>query len=107
MNAGTVTESKGDVVTLPQWLIAQAPVVGAWLAYVVEEVLKYKATIDGEYGCCHSPAQIAAGECDTGDPFEALQWLAYPLADRPGWRPEWRPAMTAAQQDAVSEEVRG
>jgi len=64
---------------------------------LIDAVLDYEATIDGEWGCCHSAEQIAAGRCGETSPDEidALRLLAQPYADRPGWREEWRAAPPA------------
>lgn len=60
---------------------------------LVAQVLRYEAKIDGEWGCCHSGDQIAAGQCEETNPneIEALQLLALPYATHPDYREEWRP----------------
>ncbi|MGW1938970.1 DUF6221 family protein [Streptomyces goshikiensis] len=60
---------------------------------LIQEVLRYEAKIDGEWGCCHSREQIAAGLCEEINPddIEALRLLALPYADQPGYREKWRP----------------
>ncbi len=60
---------------------------------ILDEILNFEARIDGEWGCCHSAEDIAAGLCpDPSYMFTAaLRALALPFADRPGFREEWRP----------------
>jgi hypothetical protein len=60
---------------------------------LLDDVLGYESTIDGEWGCCHSGQQIADGKCPEIHPgkIPALRHMAFPYADRPGYRPEWRP----------------
>lgn len=59
---------------------------------MLDEVLKYEAKIDGEWGCCHDPDEIAAGQCAETQPQDvtALRLLALPFADRPGFQESWR-----------------
>jgi hypothetical protein len=61
---------------------------------ILDIALAYEATIDGEWGCCHSADQIAAGRCPETNPDEisAIRVLAAPFADHPDYRAEWRPA---------------
>ena len=59
---------------------------------LIAEVLRYEATIDGEWGCCHSASEIAAGKCrgaNRGIP--ALQHMAAVDSDHPDYRQEWAP----------------
>ena len=58
---------------------------------LIAEAFAYEQQIDGEWGCCHSAAQIEAGECRRipSDEIKALRILAAPYAGREGWRAEW------------------
>jgi hypothetical protein len=58
---------------------------------ILDEVLRYEAKIDGEWGCLHSAEQIGAGQCMEIRPsgVVAIRLLALPYAGRPGWREEW------------------
>lgn len=60
---------------------------------IVDQAYGTAATIDGEWGCCHEPAQIKRGECPSTDmsvdPY--LRHLASVYADHEGYREEWRP----------------
>lgn len=58
---------------------------------LVDEVFQYEATIDGEWGCCHSAESIAAGECQSPDRIPALRLLALPFDQHPGYQESWRP----------------
>lgn len=60
---------------------------------ILVEIFGYEAKIDGEWGCCHSAADIGAGKCPEIDINEiaALRILALPYAGRDGYRDEWRP----------------
>jgi hypothetical protein len=60
---------------------------------ILAEVFAYEAKIDGEWGCCHTAEQIAAGKCPEIRPDEipALRLLALPYAGKPGYQEEWRP----------------
>lgn len=59
---------------------------------ILDEVFRYEERIDGEWGCCHSAEQIAAGECPERGPdnIPALRLLAVPYAGRDDFRAEWR-----------------
>lgn len=60
---------------------------------LIGKIGDYEAKIDGEWGCCHSAADILAGRCPETKVHEitALTLLALPYADRPGYQEEWRP----------------
>ncbi|MFM9629397.1 DUF6221 family protein [Streptomyces galilaeus] len=60
---------------------------------LLTEILRYEAKIDGEWGCCHDPDEIATGQCAETQPQDitALRLLALPFADRPGYQESWRP----------------
>ena len=60
---------------------------------IVQEILKYEAKIDSEWGCCHLMNEIADGLCSERSPasIPALQLLAVSYADHPDYREEWRP----------------
>lgn len=57
---------------------------------IVDEVLKYEATIDGEWGCGHTEEQIAAGGCPEIQVPASLRSLAAVWSDHPDYRAEWR-----------------
>jgi hypothetical protein len=60
---------------------------------VLDEVFRYEATIDAEWGCGHSAEAIRAGKCpdtDVGD-IAALRVLAAVYADHPDYDEAWRP----------------
>jgi hypothetical protein len=59
---------------------------------ILDEILRYEAKIDSEWGCCHSAEAIAAGQCPETKPSDipAIRLLAQPYAGRDGWREEWR-----------------
>jgi hypothetical protein len=59
---------------------------------LLEEVFQYEAKIDGEWSCCHSAGNIAAGLCPNTpvDEITALRILAQPFADRDDFREEWK-----------------
>lgn len=60
---------------------------------IIDVVFRYEAKIDGEWGCCHSAAQIEAGLCPDipADEIPILRLLALPFSSRPGYLEEWRP----------------
>lgn len=60
---------------------------------IIDLAFKCEAKIDGEWGCCHKPAEIRNGDCPQTpvNEIEMLRVLALPYADRPGYREEWRP----------------
>ena len=43
---------------------------------LLDVVLGYEATIDGEWGCCHSAEAIEAGRCEEPDKIQAVQIIA-------------------------------
>jgi hypothetical protein len=67
---------------------------------IVEAAFVTAATIDGEWGCCHTSEQISAGVDEDGVPLPRdcygpgtakrfLRPLALPYADHPDYSPEW------------------
>lgn len=58
---------------------------------IIATVFAYEAKIDGEWGCCHSAAGIAAGYCPEieVDDVPALRELAAIWSDHPDYRDEW------------------
>lgn len=62
---------------------------------LLAEILRYEATIDGEWGCCHSAEAIASGECTAPEEVNAIALLAALYADEPGYNERWRPEVGA------------
>jgi len=60
---------------------------------IVAAVLVYEQKIDGEWGCCHTAEEIAAGVCDDIDPdsIPALRHLAAIDSDHPDYDQRWKP----------------
>ena len=59
---------------------------------IIAATLQYEQKIDGEWGCCHSAADIADGYCGDINPDEIvlLRHLAAVYSDHEGYRDEWR-----------------
>lgn len=59
---------------------------------IIGLALLHMATIDGEWGCCHSADAIRDGHCEATNPDEdeVLLALAVPYADHPEYREEAR-----------------
>lgn len=57
----------------------------------VDIAFDHMSTIDGEWGCCHGPDRIRAGECPGLHPDhdDLLRALASVYSDHPEFRPEW------------------
>jgi len=60
---------------------------------IVDIILQYEAKVDGEWGCCHSAEQIAAGLCPDSVPgeIEGLRLLALPYDTHPDYDAAWAP----------------
>lgn len=60
---------------------------------LIELAFQHAATIDGEWGCCHTSVEIRAGQCHSTHPNHMidLQLLAIPFAVHPDYREEWKP----------------
>lgn len=60
---------------------------------MVDQTFRYEATIDGEWGCCHSADEIARGECPATpvDGIGMLRLLAVVYADHADYRSDWAP----------------
>ena len=60
---------------------------------LIKGILEYVSVIDAEWGCCHTPKAIEAGECPDHRPndIDAIRDLASAYADRSGYRQEWAP----------------
>ena len=58
---------------------------------VIATVFAYEAKIDGEWACCHSADEIAAGSCPETrlDDITALRELAAIWVGHPDYRDEW------------------
>lgn len=59
---------------------------------LIDMAFQHAVVIDGEWGCCHSGEQIAAGQCPeiSPDDIDELRLLALPYATHADYRPEWR-----------------
>ena len=59
--------------------------------HMIDEILSYEATIDGEWGCGHTAEQIGHGECPRKEPSEiaGLRLLAVAWSDHPDHDKEW------------------
>jgi hypothetical protein len=60
---------------------------------LINRILRYEASSDGEYGCCHDAEAIGRGGCPEINPneIEALRLLALPYVDHPDYNPSWSP----------------
>ena len=58
---------------------------------IIAATLAYEAKIDGEWACCHSAADIAAGRCPeiSPDSIGILRDIAAVYSDHPDYRQEW------------------
>jgi hypothetical protein len=58
---------------------------------IIATVFAYEAKIDGEWACCHSATEIAAGFCPETRPddIRALRELAAIWSDHPDYRNGW------------------
>ncbi len=59
----------------------------------IDMTFRYEATIDGEWGCCHTAEEIASGRCSATpvDEIVMLRLLALPHVEHPDYREEWKP----------------
>jgi hypothetical protein len=57
---------------------------------LIDIILGYESTLDGEVGCCHSADEIGRGECNIKSAqIPGLLALVRPYAGRPGFDPAW------------------
>jgi hypothetical protein len=65
---------------------------------IVDEVFRYEAKIDSEWGCNHSADQIRRGECsDRPGDIPALRLIAAIDRDHPDFDPAWAPETAEAR----------
>ncbi|MGW6255454.1 hypothetical protein [Streptomyces sp. NPDC055085] len=60
---------------------------------MIDEVFRYEAKIDGEWGCCCSASDIESGQCTKTDVNEikTLRLMAEEFDDDPDYSEAWRP----------------